>query len=246
MELTDYHIELLEKKFFKKLSESETAELITLERNPDFVDEAAKYLAILEGIKHDSKEELKTKLTEWDSDKSNVVKPSFNWNRVLKFAAILVFCISGLFFVSKFLQPSTDSLSEFYEPYPNRVTTRTGTEDSVLSVAMLHYEEKKYQECKITLINRTDVIGVLYRGHCSFNLGEYLNAKEDYRRVLINEQSVAIWKETAEWYHLLSMLQIDQFDKQSMSYKKLQELASSNHSYQNQADDLLLRLEKIK
>ncbi|MBO6515595.1 MAG: tetratricopeptide repeat protein [Bacteroidia bacterium] len=245
MELTEYHIGLLEKKFLNQLTKEEERALLDLEKNDAFVEEASKYLAVFEAISSDAEAGLRANMDRWEAEVKKS-RPLPTLGRLLRIAAILVVVIGSIFYFSDSFTGSSDEISEFYEPFPNRVTVRSSTIDSTLGLGLLQYDNGDYPACIETLGPRTDETSLLYLGHCYFNLGDYDQATEAYRKVIEFDPAPSKWKETAEWYVTLSNLKLDSFDRSATSFQTLQRLTTAKHAYRDQAERLLLLLEKTK
>ncbi len=242
MELTEKHIELLEKQYFQQLSDAELSELAQLLEDPAFAEEASRYLAIFERISAESKAELKSNMNTWEEmQRKRPLRLSGNM-QLLKVAAVLVVIVGAFLYVFN-RSNSTNEISSFYEAFPNRLMVRTVDTDTVLSQALYNYDSKDYIEARTMLNGRTDESALFYKAHCSFNLGEYQQAIDDFKSVI---DLSGPWKETSEWYILLAQLQLDDFNPSKNSYKNLQAMASSNHGYSNEAARLLELLRTSK
>ena len=237
------HIELIEaylagelqgeklQSFEDQLSnDSELAKEVTLHR------ELQAALADQETIElENSLLEIRRELDK-ESEKATVI-PLRTSSRWLIAASILVLIAAAAYL----LWPGQEQnlYADFFEPYPNYLTTRTDNQNTTLGAAINAYQNRDYttalghfQELLAEDTKRTDIR--FYIGICQAELDQAEAALSSFQEVITKADNT--YTGPAKWYKALAHLKVNQNDQ---AKSLLNELINSNGDFSTEARDLL-------
>jgi hypothetical protein len=184
--------------------------------------------------------EIRQELDE-ETEKATVV-PLRSSSRWLIAASILVLIAAAAYL----LWPGQEQnlYADFFEPYPNYLTTRTDNQNTTLGAAINAYQNQDYttalghfQELLAEDDERTDIR--FYMGICQSELDQAEAALSSFEEVIT--QSDNTYAGPAKWYKALTHLKINQ-PEQAKSL--LNQIISSNGDFSTEARDLLNEIDE--
>lgn len=171
-----------------------------------------------------------------ETEKGTIV-PLRTSSRWLIAASILVLIAAAAYL----LWPGQEQnlYADFFEPYPNYLTTRTDNQKTTLGAAINAYQNRDYtaalghfQELLAEDAERIDIR--FYMGICQAELDQTDAAISSFQEVIT--QSDNTYTGPAKWYKALTHLKINQTEQ---AKSQLNEIISSNGDFSTEARNLL-------
>lgn len=245
------HQELLEAYLANNLEKEARADFEKqLETNKELAQELALHKELDEALQdqetfdfESTLLEVRSELDEEEEEETDTgsakVVPFFKKYRGLSIAASILLLIGAFYF----LQPSTssDPFAQFYEPYPNYLTTRSGdpSENELLNNSILQYKNKDFQNAlngfqSLLDANANQYDLIFYKGMCQLELKQSDAAIASLKDVIAEGANQYV--QPALWYSALAQVQ-----KEDLAAAKttLQSIIDQKGDYQEQAKALL-------
>lgn len=231
--------EMLIAKFIQgNLTETEQQRFNTLlETDPDFKDEVAFHLNIMEVTAAEDEEDVRSLLTEFEREAKRKTPDRRQW---LVAASIILLMGLGYYFMVMNQPTTRDLFDENFEPYPNVVhpIVRNSEENSSVNEAFEAYQNKDYEKAATMfslLYEETRESPYLFY---SANTLIQLNRGEEAIPALQEHlKTKDILSDKTAWYLAMAYLQIDDVDN---TKKMLQTIVEEN-LYDSEAAEKLLK-----
>lgn len=246
MEQEEKDITLIEDFYKGNLSEKAILAFEDRRKNdPDFDEKVEDYLLIFGEVEDKGVHDFMTTLKEWEADHAPKAE-SRELQPYLKYAAIIFLLILplGLWWFGQSSSPSnTELYIAYFEPYEDVITTRSGSQDSLLMIGMTAYNSKNYDDAIPPLSsfvkqNVNSFAGMTYLAIC------YLETDKASKAIPLlentNQNAEGLFQEVAEWYLALAYLKEGKFQSSKGILTNIQN--QEDHLYFDQAKILLEKI----
>lgn len=168
------------------------------------------------------------------------------WQLVLSIAAVVVLLIAVGFIISKISLNQKDVFAEYFQPYPDIITTKNSVDDPVDKLflqGLSFYSQQMYDTAYALLKNidedytRHDFVK-FYLAQIALSQRKNLNAAEEELRELSQKNSTLT--EQSTWYLALTLIALG---KSQEALIPLEWLINNNTAYHDQAKKLKGELE---
>jgi len=214
------------------------------EDDPEFAREVIDYSQIINQIRSTHEQDFLNKLRHWDGEIENRQEVKvIPFRRIFLIAAsVLLLAIAGLYVFRNSQSDHEQLFQEYFQPYENVISERSGKNDSQRK-GMELYDQKKYEEAivqlKLAALEDSDNPSLkCYLGIAYLAAGHAQEAKTTFDAVVKNDHS--LFKEVAEWNLAMTYLKLD--DEGSLKKTLDGIIRQSDHQYNEQAKDLLKKL----
>lgn len=231
--------DLISKYFENTLSNENQQEFDDLlENDKDFAQDVAFQINLKKAITLNERSTLKQKLQSFEAEKNQ--KKTFKWQYIAASVAILI----GSFWFFNQNSNSQQLYNQYYQTYPNTVAPVVRGENSndLKTVAFFEYDSGNYNKAYqlfINIYNSENQDYALFYG--SLSLIE-LNRHQEALTLLNRFDATKSNDFTpfVKWFKALSYLKLEQ---NSEAITLLKELSATQNPLQNQAEELLEKLE---
>ena len=238
-------IDLIEAYLRGTLNEQELAAFQKRrEDDPAFDREVIDYSQIINQIRSTHEQDFMNKLRHWDSEIENRQEAKvIPFRRIFLIAAsALLLAIAGLYVFRNSQSDHEQLFQEYFQPYENVISERSGKNDSEQK-GMDLYDQKKYEEAIVQLKlaateDSNNASLACYLGIAYLAAGHVQEAKTTFDAIVKNDHS--LFKEVAEWNLAMIYLKLD--DEASLKKALGVIIEQRDHQYYAQAKDLLQSL----
>lgn len=210
----------------------------------EFDREVIDYSQIINQIRTTREKDFMNKLKRWDGEIENrqEVKVIALRRIFLVAASVLLLALAGVYVFRNNQHDHEQLFQEYFQPYENVITERSGKNDSQQK-GMELYDQKKYDEAivqlKLAVTEDSDNPSLqCYLGIAYLAAGNAQEAKTTFENIVDDDHS--LFKEVAEWNLAMTYLKLD--DEGSLRKTLEGIIQQKDHLYRVQATDLLRRL----
>jgi tetratricopeptide (TPR) repeat protein len=196
-------------------------------------------------LKNQNVMSLRSKLSEIEKTRSEVIKPAKNSKKstFIKYAAV----IAGLALIGSITLFSGKHLSndeilkryyKAYEPPTSQRSANTET-DADFTLAIEYYNTRDYEKAAV-LFNKVlekkpnDMQTVLLKGVSNFEEQKYPEAKQSFNQVIDNKDNLYV--DQAQWFLSLCYLNTNENEK---AIQLLKTIVKENGNYKNEANKII-------
>lgn len=204
------------------------------------------YLHLTEGLSAFGYAKFSEKIADWESEiaaeKNTKIVPLKSWYMIAATISLLIVAVLGWW---KFgMQDSSEELyASYYQPYPDILTSRGSSGETLLNEALYYYESGNY-ELAIEKLNKV-LADDQDNNELRFYLGQAYLANNDALkaqtvfRSLLDQNNFALY-DASEWYLALASLKTGNI---IATKEVLQQInRNTNHAYREKSKQLIERL----
>ena len=210
--------------------------------DPEFDREVIDYSQIINQIRTTHEKDFINKLKHWDSEIENRQEAKVIPLRTIFSiaASVLLLAVFGVYLFRNSQRDHEQLFQEYFQPYENVVSERSGKNDSQQK-GMELYDQKKYDDAivhlKLAAIEDPDNPSLKCYLGISYLAGGHLQEARTTLEAMVHDDDQSLFKEVAEWNLAMTYLKLDN----NSSLKKALEaiIQQKDHLYREQAEELL-------